>query len=196
MWLNFTNPNLYLFLIRRHQNSILNRFLLKNSFHYLLSLIFVTFYVIGICLLLLQVSPDVDPVLFILDLYMEYIVMVVPLKLGLQSRALCCTVCALSTAIVLFIKLTHCQTVDYIYNIQYGVFVFQYMTILYALLALHVAVLVTTVTCLYDITIYTQRRVQPDQCYFTVQITGINFECSLQCNSIVIICIALLLHIK
>ncbi len=26
---------------------------------------------------------------------------------------------------------------------------------------------------------YTQRRVQPDQCYFTVQITGINFECSL-----------------
>ncbi len=28
-------------------------------------------------------------------------------------------------------------------------------------------------------TIYTQRRVQPDQCYFTVQITGSNFECSL-----------------
>ncbi len=26
---------------------------------------------------------------------------------------------------------------------------------------------------------YTQRRVQPEQCYFTVQITGINFECSL-----------------
>ncbi len=26
---------------------------------------------------------------------------------------------------------------------------------------------------------YTQRRVQPDQCYFTVQITGSNFECSL-----------------
>ncbi len=25
---------------------------------------------------------------------------------------------------------------------------------------------------------YTQRRVQPDQCYFTVQITGSNFECS------------------
>ncbi len=24
-----------------------------------------------------------------------------------------------------------------------------------------------------------QRRVQPDQCYFTVQITGSNFECSL-----------------
>ncbi len=23
------------------------------------------------------------------------------------------------------------------------------------------------------------RRVQPDKCYFTVQITGINFECSL-----------------
>ncbi len=26
---------------------------------------------------------------------------------------------------------------------------------------------------------YTQRKVQPDQCYFTVQITDINFECSL-----------------
>ncbi len=26
---------------------------------------------------------------------------------------------------------------------------------------------------------YTQRRVQPDQCYFTVQITGSKFECSL-----------------
>ncbi len=26
---------------------------------------------------------------------------------------------------------------------------------------------------------YTQRRVQPEKCYFTVQITGINFECSL-----------------
>ncbi len=26
---------------------------------------------------------------------------------------------------------------------------------------------------------HTQRRVQPDQCYFTVQITGINFECNL-----------------
>ncbi len=26
---------------------------------------------------------------------------------------------------------------------------------------------------------HTQRRVQPDQCYFTIQITDINFECSL-----------------
>ncbi len=26
---------------------------------------------------------------------------------------------------------------------------------------------------------HTQKRVQPDLCYFTVQITGINFECSL-----------------
>ncbi len=26
---------------------------------------------------------------------------------------------------------------------------------------------------------YNQRRVQPDQCYFTVQITGSTFECSL-----------------
>ncbi len=25
----------------------------------------------------------------------------------------------------------------------------------------------------------TQRRVQPDQCYFTVQFTGNNFDCSL-----------------
>ncbi len=29
------------------------------------------------------------------------------------------------------------------------------------------------------ITCHTQRRVQPDQCYFTAQITAINFECSL-----------------
>ncbi len=42
---------------------------------------------------------------------------------------------------------------------------------------------------------YTQSCVQLDQCYFTVQITGINFECSLYCNSTVIVCIALLLHI-
>ncbi len=42
---------------------------------------------------------------------------------------------------------------------------------------------------------YTQRNVQPDQCYFTVQINGINFECSLYCNSTVIVYIALLLHI-
>ncbi len=27
--------------------------------------------------------------------------------------------------------------------------------------------------------LYTQRRVQPDQCYITVQITGSNFDCSL-----------------
>ncbi len=26
---------------------------------------------------------------------------------------------------------------------------------------------------------HTQRRVQPDQCYFTMQITGVNFECTL-----------------
>ncbi len=42
---------------------------------------------------------------------------------------------------------------------------------------------------------HTQRRVQPDQCYIRIQITGINFECSLLCNSTVIACIALLLHI-
>ncbi len=45
------------------------------------------------------------------------------------------------------------------------------------------------------IVVYTQRRVQPDQCYFTVQITGSNFECSLYCNSTVIVCIARPLHI-
>ncbi len=43
--------------------------------------------------------------------------------------------------------------------------------------------------------VYTQRRVQPDQCYFTVYITRINFECNLWCNSTFIVCIALLLHI-
>ncbi len=42
---------------------------------------------------------------------------------------------------------------------------------------------------------YIQRRVQADERYFTLQITGINFECSLWCNSTVIVCIALLLHI-
>ncbi len=51
------------------------------------------------------------------------------------------------------------------------------------------------ITCLPVLITYTQRRVQPDQCYFTVQMTGINFECSLQSNSTVIVCIALLLHI-
>ncbi len=30
-----------------------------------------------------------------------------------------------------------------------------------------------------NVALFTQRRVQPDQCYFTVQITGSNFECSL-----------------
>ncbi len=34
-----------------------------------------------------------------------------------------------------------------------------------------------------------------DQCYFTVQITGSNFEYSLLCNSTVIVGIARLLHI-
>ncbi len=43
--------------------------------------------------------------------------------------------------------------------------------------------------------IYTQRSVQPDQCYFTVQITGSNVECSLYCYSTVMVCIALQLHI-
>ncbi len=42
------------------------------------------------------------------------------------------------------------------------------------------------ITSMWNITNYsvnkadcTQRRVQPGQCYFTVQITGINFECGL-----------------
>ncbi len=58
---------------------------------------------------------------------------------------------------------------------------------------------------LYDLTIqlltwlmipnqmpYTQRRVLADQCYITVQLTGSNFECSLNCNSTVIVCIVIL----
>ncbi len=45
-------------------------------------------------------------------------------------------------------------------------------------------------TLLYMLVDHTQRRVQPDQCYFTVQITGSNFECSLQCNSTVIVFIS------
>ncbi len=40
--------------------------------------------------------------------------------------------------------------------------------------------------------IYTQRSVQPDQCYFTVQITSSNFECNFLCNSTVIVCIVIL----
>ncbi len=42
---------------------------------------------------------------------------------------------------------------------------------------------------------YIQRRVKPDQGYFTVQIIGINFDCSLKCNLTVLVFIALLLHI-
>ncbi len=49
--------------------------------------------------------------------------------------------------------------------------------------------------CMIVVVLYTQRRVQPDQSYFTVEITVINFESSLLCNSTVIVCIALLLHI-
>ncbi len=37
------------------------------------------FFIIGLCLLLLLVSPDADPVLFVLDSHMKYTVEVVPL---------------------------------------------------------------------------------------------------------------------
>ncbi len=38
---------------------------------------------------------------------------------------------------------------------------------------------VLTLADVGDTGTYTQRTAKPDQCYFTVQITGINFECSL-----------------
>ncbi len=49
------------------------------SMHCLLSFTFVTFLFFGLCLLLLIVSLDIDPVLFVLDLHMKYTVEVVPL---------------------------------------------------------------------------------------------------------------------
>ncbi len=65
-------------LIGRLWNSILNRFLLKISF--LLSFnLFLPFWLIGLCLLSLLVSHDVNPVLVVLDLHMKYTVEVVPL---------------------------------------------------------------------------------------------------------------------
>ncbi len=64
-------------LMRRHRNSSLNRFLLKTYFHCLL-FAFVTFWFIILCLLLLLVFPDVAPVMFILDLHMNYTVDVDP----------------------------------------------------------------------------------------------------------------------
>ncbi len=65
-------------LMRRHQNSILNRFLLKTSFHALLTFIYFCYFLFfGLCLLLLLVSLDIDPVLFVLDLHMKYTVQVV-----------------------------------------------------------------------------------------------------------------------
>ncbi len=67
-------------LRRRHQNSIFNRFLLK-TFHALLTFIYFCYFYLffGLCLLLLLVSLDVDPVLFVLDLHMKYTVEMVPL---------------------------------------------------------------------------------------------------------------------
>ncbi len=61
-------------LRRRHQNCILNRFLLKTR---PLSIAYLHF---DLCLLLLLVSSDVDPALFVLDLHMKYTVGVVPLR--------------------------------------------------------------------------------------------------------------------
>ncbi len=51
-----------------------------HSRHCLLSFTFVTFLFFGVCLLLLPVSLDIDPVLFVLDLHMKYTVEVVPLR--------------------------------------------------------------------------------------------------------------------
>ncbi len=43
-------------------------------------LLLLPFLFFGFCLLLLLVSFDIDPVLFVLDLYMKYTVEVVPLR--------------------------------------------------------------------------------------------------------------------
>ncbi len=67
--------------LRRHRNSVPNRFLLKTSFHALLTFIYFCylFLFFGLCLLLLLVFLDIDPVLFVMDLHIKYIVEVVPL---------------------------------------------------------------------------------------------------------------------
>ncbi len=49
--------------------------------HCLLSLTFVTFLFFDLCLVLLLLSLDIDPVLFVLDLHMKYTVEVVPLHM-------------------------------------------------------------------------------------------------------------------
>ncbi len=59
--------------MRRHQHS--RRPLSIAYFHSLLLLA----WFIGLCLLLLLVSPDGGPVLFVLDLHMEYTAEVIPL---------------------------------------------------------------------------------------------------------------------
>ncbi len=65
-------------LRRRHRNFILNRFFLKTSFHSLLTFVYfcslfdsLFFF---LCLLPLIVSLDIDPVIFVLDLHMQYTV--------------------------------------------------------------------------------------------------------------------------
>ncbi len=57
----------------------MNRFILKTSFHCLLSFTFVTFFIHWPFSLLFLVPTDVDPVLFVLDLHMKYTVVVVTL---------------------------------------------------------------------------------------------------------------------
>ncbi len=52
---------------------------MKISFHCVLYFALVAFFMIGLCLLLVLVSPDVDLVLFVLDLHIKYTVEVVPL---------------------------------------------------------------------------------------------------------------------
>ncbi len=54
---------------RRHQNCILNSFLLKTSFHCLLLFIRATFWFVGPCLWLDLVSIDIGPVICVLDLW-------------------------------------------------------------------------------------------------------------------------------
>ncbi len=70
-------------LRRKHQNSILNKFLLTTFFHALLTFMYFCYldYSFAFFLLLLLVSLDIDPVLFVLDLHMKYTVEVVPLHM-------------------------------------------------------------------------------------------------------------------
>ncbi len=57
-----------------------------------------------------------------------------------------------------------------------------FVVLCFAPVFLHVGVSILSRTIIYQLNfmaMHTQRRVQPNQCYFIVQITGINFEYSL-----------------